>query len=87
MDAAGYRKIEENSPISQPFCWAATETIGDAYMGVTNLLGNQDDSHVKRVAEFAIEMVKEANKILIDDEVPVRHSLVSLNAQHKKHSH
>ena len=42
----------------------------DAYMGVTNLEGNQDDTHVKQIAEFAIDLIIEASKILIDDEEP-----------------
>jgi class 3 adenylate cyclase len=46
------------------------ETIGDAYMGVTNLLGDMDNTHVKHAAEFAIDMINEAGKILIDDEDP-----------------
>ena len=46
------------------------ETIGDAYMGVTNLERDMEDSHVKNAALFAIDLVTEARKILIDDEVP-----------------
>ena len=32
--------------------------------------GNQDDTHVKQIAEFAIDLIIEASKILIDDEEP-----------------
>ena len=39
-------------------------------MGVTNLEGTQDDTHVKQIAEFAIDLIIEASKILIDDEEP-----------------
>jgi len=46
------------------------ETIGDAYMGVTNLERQQTASHVKDAAKFAIDLVNEASKILIDDEDP-----------------
>lgn len=46
------------------------ETIGDAYMGVTNLERNMEDNHVKNAALFAIDLVTEARKILIDDEDP-----------------
>ncbi|CAJ1957993.1 unnamed protein product [Cylindrotheca closterium] len=46
------------------------ETIGDAWMGVTNLEGNQATSHAKRVAEFAIDAVKAAGKVLIDEDDP-----------------
>jgi len=48
----------------------ALETIGDAYMGVTNLLGDQNNTHVKHIAEFAIDMITEASKILVDEEEP-----------------
>lgn len=46
------------------------ETIGDAYMGVTNLEKNMENMHVKNAALFAIDLVTEARKILIDDEDP-----------------
>lgn len=46
------------------------ETIGDAYMGVTNLEHDQNDNHVKNIAEFAVDMVNEATKILIDKDKP-----------------
>jgi len=39
-------------------------------MGVTNLLGNQDDCHVKQIAEFAIDIVEEAGKIMVDEDDP-----------------
>lgn len=39
-------------------------------MGVTNLEANQVESHVKRIAEFAVDMINEAGKILVDDEEP-----------------
>ena len=40
-------------------------------MGVTNLTKNQPD-HVKRIARFAIDAVKAATEILIDEENPDR---------------
>jgi len=46
------------------------ETIGDAWVGVTNLEGNQNDNHVKQIAKFAIDVVAAASKILIDEEDP-----------------
>mmetsp|Transcript_10342 Transcript_10342/g.22762 ORF Transcript_10342/g.22762 Transcript_10342/m.22762 type:complete len:1423 (+) Transcript_10342:125-4393(+) len=46
------------------------ETIGDAYMGVTNLTNQQEHTHAKQAALFAIGMVREASKILIDEEDP-----------------
>lgn len=45
------------------------ETIGDAWMGVTNLVSDQPD-HTRRIAEFAIEAIEAANKTLIDLENP-----------------
>ena len=44
----------------------------DAYMGVTNLEGDQDSTHVKNVAAFAIDMINEGSKILIDEDEPDR---------------
>eukprot|EP00980_Cylindrotheca_fusiformis_P005526 scaffold1172_cov115-Cylindrotheca_fusiformis.AAC.1 len=46
------------------------ETIGDAWVGVTNLDGNQSDSHVKRIADFAVDVVAAAGTILIDVDDP-----------------
>jgi class 3 adenylate cyclase len=46
------------------------ETIGDAYMGVTNLENNMEHTHTRNIAEFAVDMINEANKILIDEETP-----------------
>ncbi len=45
------------------------ETIGDAYMAVTNLVKDQDD-HAKRIAEFAVESMKAAKETLIDTDDP-----------------
>ena len=45
------------------------ETIGDAYMAVTNLVKDQPD-HAKRIAEFAVEAVKAAKETLIDVDDP-----------------
>ena len=44
------------------------ETIGDAYMAVTNLVKDQSTDHVKRIALFAIDAVKVANFTMIDSE-------------------
>jgi class 3 adenylate cyclase len=41
------------------------ETIGDAYMAVTNLVKDQDD-HAKRLVDFAVEALAAANETLID---------------------
>eukprot|EP00980_Cylindrotheca_fusiformis_P013466 scaffold3437_cov113-Cylindrotheca_fusiformis.AAC.33 len=48
------------------------ETIGDAYMAVTNLVKKQEKDHAKRIAEFAIDAVREANETLIDEEDPLK---------------
>mmetsp|Transcript_34623 Transcript_34623/g.55852 ORF Transcript_34623/g.55852 Transcript_34623/m.55852 type:complete len:520 (+) Transcript_34623:2-1561(+) len=42
------------------------ETIGDAYMAVTNLVEDQDDDHALRIAHFAIHAVEAAASTLID---------------------
>ena len=41
------------------------ETIGDAYMAVTNLVKDQPD-HAKRIAAFAVDAVKACKKVWID---------------------
>lgn len=46
------------------------ETVGDAYMGVTNLEKNQEETHVKQAALFAIDLVVEASKICVDEDDP-----------------
>eukprot|EP00980_Cylindrotheca_fusiformis_P023345 scaffold10399_cov113-Cylindrotheca_fusiformis.AAC.5 len=48
------------------------ETIGDAYMAVTNLVKNQEKDHAKRIAEFAIDAIREANGTLVDEEDPLK---------------
>ena len=45
------------------------ETIGDAWMGVTNLVKDQPD-HAKRLAEFAIDAIQAASETAIDLEDP-----------------
>eukprot|EP00980_Cylindrotheca_fusiformis_P020566 scaffold7641_cov115-Cylindrotheca_fusiformis.AAC.12 len=47
------------------------ETIGDAWMGVTNLEDNQQDTHVKRIAEFAVDAIEAASNVLIDEDDPM----------------
>lgn len=41
-------------------------------MGVTNLTKDQEYTHVKVAALFAIDLVAEASKILIDETDPVK---------------
>jgi class 3 adenylate cyclase len=45
------------------------ETIGDAYMAVTNLTNEQPD-HSKRIAMFAADAIRVANQTLIDVDDP-----------------
>jgi len=42
------------------------ETIGDAYMGVTNLIEKQED-HAQRMCCFAIEVVEAANRVPVEE--------------------
>lgn len=46
------------------------ETIGDAYVGVCNLVKKQESDHAKRVAEFAIDCIKAAAETAILPEDP-----------------
>ncbi|CAB9524509.1 activated protein kinase catalytic subunit alpha-1 [Seminavis robusta] len=46
------------------------ETVGECYMGVTNLGGKQEASHVKHVALFALAALEEVANILIDEDEP-----------------
>ena len=46
------------------------ETIGDAWMGVTNLENDQEYTHVKLIAEMAVDMVLAAKKVLVDVDDP-----------------
>eukprot|EP00980_Cylindrotheca_fusiformis_P007596 scaffold1582_cov93-Cylindrotheca_fusiformis.AAC.5 len=46
------------------------ETIGDSYMAVTNLVKDQEKDHAKRIAEFAIDAIRDANETLVDEEEP-----------------
>jgi len=52
--------------LSMEFGIYKVETIGDAYMGVTNLVSEQSTDHAKRVAQFAREAVQVANCTLVD---------------------
>ncbi|CAB9496911.1 Ephrin type-B receptor 3 (Fragment) [Seminavis robusta] len=46
------------------------ETIGDAYMAVTNLVKDQSTNHAIRIAEFAVDAIQAANETLIDEDAP-----------------
>ena len=43
-----------------------------AWMGVTNLENNQNNTHVKQIAEFAVDIINESAKIMIDLDDPLR---------------
>ena len=62
-----YTKFDELSRKHDIF---KVETIGDAYMAVTNLVKDQHDDHAKRIAEFAIDAINAANATYIDLESP-----------------
>jgi len=51
--------------ISRKYDVFKVETIGDAYMAVTNLVNDQPD-HAKRIADFSIEVLKAAGETPID---------------------
>jgi serine/threonine protein kinase/ABC-type phosphate/phosphonate transport system substrate-binding protein len=64
-----YRAFDELSHKHNIF---KVETIGDAYMCVTNLEDNQFDTHAKLAAEYAQDAVRAASQVLIDEEYPSR---------------
>ena len=46
------------------------ETIGDAFMAVSNLVKDQTMDHTKRIAQFAIDAIEVANQTMIDVDDP-----------------
>jgi class 3 adenylate cyclase len=66
-----YQKLDDLSRDSKYEIFKC-ETIGDAYMAITNLVTDQKADHVKRCALFAIEAVKAAGETLIDVDDPSR---------------
>jgi len=62
-----YTKFDELSRKHGVF---KVETVGDAYMAVTNLDKDQTSCHAKRIAAFAIDAIEAANTTLIDVEDP-----------------
>lgn len=46
------------------------ETVGDAYLCVTNLIEDQEFDHAKRIAEFSAAAIQAANETYIDLENP-----------------
>jgi len=63
-----YKSFDE---ISQTHDVFKVETIGDAYMAVTNLVKDQPN-HAKLIAVFSVDVMKAANKTLIDLDDPAR---------------
>jgi class 3 adenylate cyclase len=58
-----YIKFDALSRLHEVF---KVETIGDAWMGVTNLVSPQPD-HTKRIVAFAMDAIRAANTTLVDD--------------------
>jgi len=53
--------------LSRQYAVFKVETIGDAYMAVTNLAEDQPHDHAKRIALFAINAILAANQTLVDE--------------------
>lgn len=58
-----YTAFDELSAIHRVF---KVETIGDAYMAVTNLVEDQAQDHAIRMAHFAVRAVQVAGQTPID---------------------
>ena len=58
--------------LSKKYGVKKVETIGDAYMAVTNLTEDQSSDHAKRIAEFSLAAIDAANDTLIDMDDPDR---------------
>jgi len=64
------RLYEQFDGLSQKHDVFKVETIGDAYMAVTNLIKDQAEDQAKRIAQFSIDAIKAANRTLIDIDEP-----------------
>jgi serine/threonine protein kinase len=62
-----YRKFDELSDRHEVF---KVETIGDAYVAVTNLVKNQEEDHVSRIAAFVVDAIRASNATMIDPDDP-----------------
>lgn len=58
--------------LSDKYSVFKVETIGDAWMGATNLVKDQSRDHVQRIVEFSKEAIQAANQTLIDEDDPGR---------------
>ena len=63
-----YSRVDELSVKHQIY---KVETIGDSWMGVTNMIQDQPD-HATKMVEFAVDMIHAANETLIDIDDPTR---------------
>ena len=48
------------------------ETIGDAFMAVSNLVQDQPEDHCLRIARFAVDAIQAANQTLVDEDDPMK---------------
>uniref|UniRef100_A0A0G4F9D4 guanylate cyclase n=1 Tax=Chromera velia CCMP2878 TaxID=1169474 RepID=A0A0G4F9D4_9ALVE len=62
-----YRAFDELSGKHGVF---KVETIGDAYVCVTNLVKKQKKDHTRRIAAFALEAIRVANQTVVHTEKP-----------------
>jgi len=58
-----YQKFDDLSHKHDVF---KVETIGDAYMAVTNLVKDQASDHAERIAKFSIDALQAANETIVD---------------------
>jgi hypothetical protein len=58
-----YSKFDD---LSRKYDVFKVETIGDAYMAVTNLVKDQPRDHAERIAKFSIDAIQAANETLVD---------------------
>ena len=64
-----YLKFDDLADLHDIF---KVETIGDAWMGVTNLVKDQSSDHAKRIAAFALDALQAGKETQIDLEDPER---------------
>jgi len=53
------------------------ETIGDAWMGATNLVEEQSEDHVQRMVRFSVDVMRASSETLIDEDDP-KHGFISI---------
>ena len=62
-----YKKFDA---LSQKHDVFKLETIGDTWLGVSNLAKEQEEDHIQRVAQFSLDAMQAANETLIDLDDP-----------------